>query len=85
MTNLYSVSARVRVRSTTLGPDGTPWTWEGSKELPTFYLDGNLQGIISTEQAERIARKVLDPLDYLGDDLQVTAYELYELYEQRAA
>lgn len=35
--------------------------WTGSRQLPTFYLHPSVQGITSTEHAERIARDLLTP------------------------
>ena len=37
--------------------------WDGRKHLPTFFLDESVQGILNAEQAERIARSILDPFD----------------------
>jgi hypothetical protein len=33
--------------------------WESARALPLFYLDSRTQGIVSTEHAERIARRML--------------------------
>ena len=42
--------------------------WEQSHHLPTFYLDSNVQGIVSETHAARIARALLDPWGEYGDD-----------------
>lgn len=33
-----------------------PQPWSASLQVPTFFLDENIQGIVSVEHAERIAR-----------------------------
>ena len=33
--------------------------WTGARQLPTFYLDSDVQGIVSADHAERIARRML--------------------------
>lgn len=38
-------------------PDGS-WPL---RQVPTFYLDESVQGIVSAEHAEQIAREVIDP------------------------
>ena len=35
--------------------------WSSSRQLPTFYLDPSVQGIISAEHAERVARDIFEP------------------------
>lgn len=43
-----------------------------SRQVPTFYLDGNVQGFQTAEGAERVAREILNPM---GDpDLKVHPY-----------
>jgi hypothetical protein len=32
-----------------------------SRQVPTFYLDSRVQGIVSVDHAEKIAREVIDP------------------------
>ena len=34
-----------------------------SRQVPTFILNGNIQGIISRYQAEAIAKSIIDPYD----------------------
>lgn len=52
---------------------GTEWT--STRQVPTFLLDGDIQGIMSLEQATRVAHGLLR--DVAGDDaeLHVTAME----------
>ena len=52
---LYQIVARVLYKT----DDG----WEGSIGIPTFFLDEDIQAITDTDHAERIAKKILDPLD----------------------
>lgn len=35
--------------------------WMTTRQVPTFYLDEAVQGIVSAEHAERIARSIIDP------------------------
>jgi hypothetical protein len=37
--------------------------WRAVRQLPTFYLDENVQGFTSEEGAERIALALLDPFN----------------------
>jgi hypothetical protein len=39
-----------------------PNYWVGAKQVPTFYLDGSVQGITSEAHAETIAQNIVDPL-----------------------
>lgn len=50
--DFYAISARV-LRDT---DDG----WSGARELPTFYLNRNVQGILSAESAQRVAERVVN-------------------------
>jgi hypothetical protein len=45
--------------------------WASVRHLPTFYLDSNVQGIIGSEHAKRIAREIVDPFYVLAVDLSV--------------
>lgn len=47
---MYAVLAQ---RQTTDGE------WTGSVQVPTFYLDEQVQGILSSEQAHKIANDIL--------------------------
>lgn len=49
--NIWVVVAR-RIYTTADG-------WTGSEGIPTFLLDGDIQGITCEADAERVARKVL--------------------------
>lgn len=61
---LYQIQARVE-RTTADG-------WTSVRDLPTFYLDSNVQGILSVEAAERIARRLLT--DAAGDGATVHVF-----------
>ena len=41
----------------------TKTTPEGSvvTQVPTFFLDGNIQGIVSLEHADQIAQEIINP------------------------
>ena len=51
---MYAITAQL------LTSDGD---YTGSKQIPTFYLDERVQGIVSEEHARRIAWSILDPLN----------------------
>lgn len=62
---MYAVTATItRARS----------GWESTRQVPTFYLDSSVQGIVSEEHAAVIAREIIDPFDLF--DVSVTAVEL---------
>ena len=54
MTKMWAVNATIRRRV-----DG----WDVSRQVPIFYLHPTVQGIVSADQAERIARDVLSTFD----------------------
>jgi hypothetical protein len=59
--------------------------FEGSRSLPIFYLDSDVQGITCAEHAERIARGVINPLGTIAqDDMHVHAYAIGSRFRQRA-
>lgn len=35
--------------------------WSSSRQVPTFYLDENVQGILSIAHAVQVARDIIDP------------------------
>ena len=39
------------------------------RSLPTFFLDRNVQGILTTAHAEKIAREVIDPFGQYADQM----------------
>lgn len=45
--------------------------WTSSVQVPTFLLDADVQGIVSEEHAERVARQVVDPLG-LADRVHIS-------------
>lgn len=72
---LYAITAQVE---TTL-PDalGTPWSI--SRQVPTFYLDPLVQGILDEAGARRVAENILHTAagDSEGVTLHVTAVPVY--------
>lgn len=56
---MYAVSATV-TGQTTLGVTTT-------RQVPTFYLDERVQGLISEDHASRVALDVIDPARVLRD------------------
>jgi hypothetical protein len=51
---LYQITA---TRTTTSTRHGSSWT--STTQIPTFYLDSNMQGIVAATHAEKIARDIL--------------------------
>ena len=71
MSGTYAVTATVRER---IG-DG----WTRSAQVPTFYLDADVQGIVDEDHAAIVARRVINPL---GHDIavSVTAVKVSDAY-----
>ena len=70
---LWAVTAQVSVQLERGG-------WSSSRQVPTFYLDPSVQGITDAEQAEWIARDILEtagPIDDDGVSYSVTVEPLY--------
>lgn len=59
---MYSVMASQETKT----PDG----YTRVEHLPTFYLDENVQGIVSVEHAEKIAK------DIVGEGADVSVYKV---------
>lgn len=53
--NLYAIQA---VRDHSMQSSGR--VWHSTEQLPTFYLDADVQGIVDETHAARIALKLLD-------------------------
>lgn len=75
----YAITATVEYRQVS--------GWSGSRQVPTFYLDSDVQGITDTAGAERIARDIVTGaglLDQLPGDVTVhaTAIDVTERTEQ---
>ena len=47
-----------------------------SKQFPTFYLDSQVQGIVSVEHAVKIARDILNPHNLANIEVNATAVRL---------
>lgn len=47
--------------------------WSTTYQIPTFYLDSNVQGITSAEHAERIAASIINPTCQKGVITQIHA------------
>lgn len=50
---MYAIAAAIN----TFDP---PCGWTGTRQLPTFFLDSTVQGIVDAEHAEKIAHDILD-------------------------
>jgi hypothetical protein len=46
---------------------------ETSRQIPTFILDGNIQGILNADTAEKVAKDVIDPFNELEVHLCITS------------
>ena len=51
---LYQINATRTCYSVRSGSN-----WTRTNQIPTFYLDSNMQGIVDAEHAEKIARRIL--------------------------
>jgi hypothetical protein len=47
--------------------------WNTYRHLPTFYLNANVQGILTAEQAVRIAHDIVDPFQNPDWDVDIMA------------
>jgi hypothetical protein len=55
---MYVITATVE----TTHISSTSGEWHGTRHVPTFYLNEEIQGIVSADHAARIAADVIDPL-----------------------
>ena len=54
--------------------NGTADGWHGSRQVPSFVLDGSIQGIMSPEHAQQIAAEVINPAGFIEPaDLIISA------------
>jgi hypothetical protein len=50
---------------------------EGARDLPTFYLDERVQGILTEAHAVEVARTIIDPYSLTAeDDVCITAVRM---------
>lgn len=57
----------------------TSWSkarWEKTTQIPTFFLDGKIQGILTASHAEHIAYDVINPLNDLNVRVSIHAMEI---------
>lgn len=53
--------------------------YSGSRQVPLFYLHPDVQGIVSTEQAETIAKSIINPLGLIADsDIKIYSAQIYQ-------
>jgi hypothetical protein len=69
---LYAIGARVTIYDRSV-PGQTSFHVQG---LPTFYLDADVQGIVSADHARRIAVDMITSLGHSPDDVYVYADEV---------
>jgi hypothetical protein len=71
---LYAVSAIVHMQRTeSPGLIDKTTAWKSSIPLPTFYLDSNVQGIMSEDHATRIVRTMLESIGHT--DVSISCVE----------
>ena len=70
----WLVTATVTSRTSSDGMN-----WERTTALPTFVLDGGIEGILTEETAEKVARAVIDP-QHLYDEIHVQVSRFKPLY-----
>jgi hypothetical protein len=63
---MYAIQAQIEIHD-------APWT--RSRQIPTFYLDENIQGILDEDGAVRIALEILDPTG----NLQESPYHVFNI------
>ena len=63
---LYGVTATVAVKRN---------GWTTTHQVPTFYLDSRVQGIVDKEHAKVIAADVVNPTKDSNLKVEVTVYE----------
>lgn len=68
----YAISAQVR----TYKRERNAVVWSGSLTVPTFYLNGDVQGIRDEQHAVEIARTIIDPLSVLHLDILADKQEI---------
>jgi hypothetical protein len=49
--------------------------WRGTKQLPTFYLDSNVQGILSIEQARVVAGDIVNRAGWFVSSISIRPLE----------
>jgi len=54
---LYQINATRTI--TGLKRHNDDLSWMRTSQIPTFYLDSNMQGIVDSDHAEKIARRIL--------------------------
>lgn len=54
--------------------------YRSTKGVPTFYLDGDMLGIVSGDHAAKIARGIVNPCDDPSLDVNVHVLELSEVH-----
>jgi hypothetical protein len=70
---MYAITAQIETRDIKSGNTA----WHGSRQVPTFYLDEHVQGIVGEDHAARIALDVLNPLGALDSNrIHVTAVKI---------
>jgi hypothetical protein len=62
MDNLWLVSAHVNITTR----DGRGDAWQSTRQVPTFIIDGAIQGALDVESVQRIARSILMTAHLIG-------------------
>lgn len=78
---LYAISANVTIWQDRSVPRQTSFHVQG---LPTFYLDSDVQGIVSCDHAARIAVDMITSLGHSPDDVHVHAIVDADSADRRA-
>lgn len=69
--NKWLVTASVNDRTFVIDDEGNKIEWGGVRQIPTFILDGNIQGITGVLHAHKIAQQILNPLGILKVNIYV--------------
>ena len=63
--NKWLVTASVNDSTFVVDDTGEIVEWSGVRQIPTFILDGNIQGITGVLHAHKIAQQIINPLGIL--------------------
>lgn len=70
--SMFAITAVATTHERTGGVD-----WNRHEQLPTFYVNGDVQGFFTEAGAAEVARRILDPFgQYAPGDLIITAVEM---------
>lgn len=60
---MWQVQATITREFVEYNEDGSTIFFSQTRQIPTFFLDENVQGILTPEGALKIALEIIDPFD----------------------